>query len=231
MVVIGVIQARLCSERLPGKVLMSLQDRSVLDFVVDSLKNAKCLDGIVIATSTKASDDAIATFAEARGVLCFRGPLEDVARRLLMAAEEQEATAIVRISGDSPLIDPVLVDRAVRLYGGRSVDVVTNVHPRTFPKGQSVEVIEISALRRAVDQMATAHHREHVTSYIYENEDVFVICSFMSEDPRPDVQLSIDTAEDLARCRAILAALPSPPWQAGWRACVAAYDAYALSTQ
>jgi spore coat polysaccharide biosynthesis protein SpsF len=221
---ICVIQARLSSQRLHGKILMPLRGRPSLEYLTDGIRHAQRLDGVVIATSTHVSDDATAEFAEERGINCHRGSLEHVAQRMLNAGEEYEAQAIVRISGDSPLLDPALVDQAIELYREAMCDVVTNVRPRSFPKGQSVEVISLAALRMAVGQMTAAADREHVTPFIYAHADQFSIRSFVADAPRPEVQLSIDTAADFDRCAAILGLLPGSPWQVGWRACVAAYD-------
>jgi spore coat polysaccharide biosynthesis protein SpsF len=147
-----------------------------------------------------------------------------VAERLLKAGESAGADAIVRLNGDSPLMDPALVERAIRLFREAGVDVVTNVRPRSFPKGQSVEVLSMQALRTAVARMTAAEEREHVTPFIYAHPELFSIRSFQADVPRPEVQLSIDEPQDFERCAAILEMLGAPPWQAGWLACVAAYD-------
>jgi spore coat polysaccharide biosynthesis protein SpsF len=226
MRVIGVVQARLSSRRLPGKILMKMLARPILDHLLEGLSHAVRLDHIVLATSIDPSDAPTAGFAAARGIPCHRGPLDDVAARLLHAGEEYQADAIVRISGDSPLIDPAIVDHAVGLFCEGAAEIVTNVRPRTFPRGQSVEVIALNALRRTTARMTTSQEREHVTQYMYAHPQEYSIRSFVTPDRRPEVQLSIDDAQDFARCAAILEALPGPPWQVGWRACVAAYDRY-----
>lgn len=225
MRIVVTIQARLSSQRLPGKILRAMRGRPMLDYLVESLRHARGVDGIVIATSDGQEDDPTAEFAAARGLECHRGPLEHVAQRLFAAGSAARADAIVRISGDSPLLDPVIVDRAVALFAQGGADIVSNVRPRSFPKGQSVEVISLPALARALAAMSEPDQREHVTPYLYAHPDRFALRAFGAETPRPEVQLSVDTPEDFARCEAILGMLPSPPWQAGWRACVDAYDA------
>lgn len=224
MRVICTIQARMSSHRLPGKILMKLGDRPSLAYLVESLTHAETLDGTIIATSTEPSDDPTVAFAEERSIPCYRGSLTNVAQRLLEAGEAARADAIVRVSGDSPLLDPRLVDEAVRLFRRQPADVVTNVRPRTFPKGQSVEVVALPALRTALLKMSTGSEREHVTPYFYAHPEQFVTRSFTTEHSRAEVQLSIDDREDFSRCAAILADLSGPPWEVGWRACVAAYD-------
>jgi spore coat polysaccharide biosynthesis protein SpsF len=203
---------------------MKLRDRPSLEYLLESLEHAARLDQVVVATSIDPLDGGTAALALARGVACFRGSLDDVAARLLLTGERYDADGIARINGDSPLIDPALVDQAVGLFLEGGADIVTNVRPRTFPKGQSVEVIALEALRRAVARMTTAHEREHVTPYMYAHPEQFSVRAFVTDQPRPEVQLCIDDAADFARCSAIIEALPAPPWQVGWRGCVAAYD-------
>jgi spore coat polysaccharide biosynthesis protein SpsF len=228
MRVVAVVQARLSSRRLPGKILMDLRGRPILDYLVEGLRHAGHLDAIVVATSTDASDDATAAYAAQRGLVCHRGSLEHVALRLLRAGEEQDADAILRVNGDSPLLDPALVDHGVALFLAKRPDIVTNVRPRTFPKGQSIEIIDLAALRSAVERMTTAEEREHVTTYIYAHPEAFSIVSFAADPPRPEVQLSIDSPADFERCAAILEKVAGPPWRAGWRACLAAFDEIAV---
>jgi len=226
MRVIAFVQARLSSRRLPGKILKDLRGRPALDYLLEALEHASGLDQFVLATSSDPSDEPTVRFADRRGVPCFRGPLDDVASRLLLAAREYRADAIVRISGDSPLMDPQVIDRAVGLFREGSADIVTNVRPRTFPKGQSVEIVATTALASAVGRMRGPEEREHVTPFIYAHPEEYRMRSFITDDARPEVQLCIDDPEDFVRCAAILAALSGPPWQLGWRACVAAYDDY-----
>lgn len=203
---------------------MNLNGRPTLDYLVEGLSHAAGLDAVVLATSTDPSDDATAAFASTRGIPCCRGPLDDVTLRLLQAGEAFVADAIVRINGDSPLMDPTIVTEGVRLFREVTPDVVTNVRPRSFPKGQSVEVIALAALRKALTRMTTPQEHEHVTQHIYQHPQEYVVRSFVTPDGRPEVQLSIDDATDFARCAEILRALPKPHWKAGWRACVATYD-------
>ncbi len=220
-----VVQARFSSARLPGKVLLPLRGRALLGHLLDGLAQCRTIDGIILATSTDQTDDPILVFAHDSGMACYRGPLADVASRVLGAARCADAEALVRISGDSPLLDPTLVDHAVSLFRSGGVDLVSNVVRRTFPKGQSVEVISCHALTRALAEMSTAYEREHVTPFFYAHPEAYTIRSFEAAHPRPDVQLSVDEPADLERCEAILAALGEAPWKAGWEACVRACDA------
>jgi len=210
------------SRRLPGKVLAEVRGKSLLDYLIERLERCAELDGLVLATSREAIDDRIGAFAARRGVACHRGSLEDVAERMLTAARAEHCDAFVRISGDSPLIDSGLVDRAVKLFRDESPDVVTNVHVRTFPTGQSVEVISIGAMTRAHRAMRTRAHREHVTPYFYAHPERFRILGFTADAPWGGLQLSVDSAEDLVRFERIVAHLGEPHWRHGLEAVVAA---------
>jgi spore coat polysaccharide biosynthesis protein SpsF (cytidylyltransferase family) len=222
--IIAVIQVRLNSSRLPGKAMRGLRGRTILGHVVDRLRQCRTLDGLWIATSTDPADDAVAAFAESEGVNLHRGSLDDVASRLLTAALAADADALVRINADSPLIDPAIVDRAVTLYRRERPDLVSNVLRRTFPKGQSVEVISVSALARAHQEMTSAEEREHVTPWFYANPARVRIVGFESASPREAMQLSVDTAEDLRRIEAILSRLSEPAAAHGLDAILAAAD-------
>lgn len=224
MRVIAIIQARFSSQRLPGKVLRSLGDQPLIGHLCDGVVHARTLNGFVVATSVEPSDDAVASYARERGVPYFRGSLANVAERMLAAARMFSADALVRLNGDSPFLDPALVDQVVEFFAKEPVDVATNVLPRNFPKGQSVEVMTTDALAKAVACMSTVQEQEHVTGYFYAHPNEFVIRSFIAARPRSEVQLSVDTAEDFIRCESILRMLGCPPWQAGWEACVVAYD-------
>ena len=130
----------------------------------------------------------------------------------------------MRVNGDSPLIDPTVIDYAVALFRQHQPDLVSNVLRRTFPKGQSVEVIAVSALSRAVESMTTAAEREHVTTWFYANPSSVHTVSFENAPPRVDLQLSVDSPEDLLRVEAILARLGEPSGGHGLEAIIAAAD-------
>lgn len=202
--VVALVQARMTSRRLPGKVLMKIAGRPILGHIVDQLNQCKEIQEIIVATSSSTSDDAITEFAEASGISCYRGSLKDVADRMLGAARESACDAFVRISGDSPLIIPDLVDTGVSLFRDKQPDLVTNVQTRTFPKGQSVEVIAVDSMARACRDMTTSSEREHVTKHFYFNQDKFRIESFRSPVNHGQLQLSVDTREDLERIEGIV---------------------------
>jgi spore coat polysaccharide biosynthesis protein SpsF (cytidylyltransferase family) len=170
----------------------------------------------------------VAAFCAANGTLVFRGALDDVAGRLYAAAAAHELDALVRVSGDSPFLDPALLDEAIRLYGESGAEVVTNVHPeRTFPPGQSVELLELAALRRGLELMTEPGDREHVTPAIYRHAERFRLRSFASGSERPQINLTVDAPADAARAAAVLERMDRPHWQYGWREVLALAEAAA----
>lgn len=202
----AVIQARFSSRRLPGKVLRPLCGKPLLGHLVDRLQRSAALDIIGVATSGEPSDDAVAAFCADAEIPCYRGALDDVLGRVKAAAQHFRLDGILRVSGDSPLIDPALVRQAVKLFRRGGWDVVTNVQVRSFPKGQSVEIIAATALDRAAKKARAAAEREHVTPYLYAHPDLFRIRNLVARVARPTLQLSVDTAEDFAHIEAILMA-------------------------
>jgi spore coat polysaccharide biosynthesis protein SpsF (cytidylyltransferase family) len=218
-----IVQSRMSSRRLPGKPLLDLKGRVLLGRVLDRLGQARRLSRIVVATSECRDDQPIADFCARERIDCVRGSLDDVADRFRAVVERKAADAFVRISGDSPLIDPALVDRAVIHFEQGDCDLVTNVQPRTFPKGQSVEVLLSETFVRACDAMTTDSQREHVTRIYYDRPDAHRIVSFTSGLALGHVNLSVDTPADVAVVDAVLERCGNRP--GGWLELVAAHQA------
>lgn len=203
--------ARMDSTRLPGKVLADLGGRPLLGRVLDRVRRVRQCERVVVATSDRAVDDIIADFAQEEGVGLFRGDAADVAGRALACCDTLGLDAFVRISGDSPFVPPELIDRAVETARGDGADLVTNVFPRSFPAGASVEVIAVDALRRAYGRMS-AEQREHLTTLFYAEPDDWHIVNFAAPTPGfADIRLTVDTAAELAVARALTAQLMPAP--------------------
>ena len=200
-----IIQARYSSARLPGKILRELSGKPLLAWTLQRLKLSSLCSEVVIATSLDPSDDLTEDFCTRSGVRCFRGSLENVAKRLLEVASMFQVNGFVRISGDSPIIDPRLVDQAIDKFKLEGCDLVTNVQRRTFPKGQSVEVLNVDRFRRVVESLLDPHDQEHVTSFYYKNPEIFRISNFESGADLGDLQLSVDTEEDFAIMKHLMA--------------------------
>lgn len=204
----------MASTRLPGKVLRPVADRPALELLLERMARAEQLDDIAVATSEEPWDDAIERHCTEHGVACVRGPHEDVLGRFVAAARRRELDAVVRVNGDSPLLDPALVDRGVRLARRREPDVATNVFPRSFPIGQSVEVISRATLEQLDTAAEDEREREHVTVYVYDNPTSFDIASFTRDDDRSALVLALDGPADADRVDRLVAAMPGCP--AGW---------------
>ena len=193
---VAIVQARMSSDRLPGKVLRELKGKPMLAWTLDRLYGAKLLDEVVVATSTDASDDVIEEFCIEYGAKCFRGSLHNVAKRFYSVITKMQIHQFVRISGDSPLIDPAVVDEAVGLYEKSAVDLVTNVQNRTFPRGQSVEVVRASTFRDVCALLDRALDKEHVTSYFYRSQERYKMINFETPFFAAEQNLSVDTLAD-----------------------------------
>lgn len=208
-----IIQARMSSTRLPGKVLKQIQGKSVLNYLLERIGQCLGLQDVIVATSTDNTDDAIEEFCEESAVGCFRGSLENVAERFKDAAVNYKLDAFVRICGDSPLIDPQLVDEHVELFRQGAADLVTNVANRTFPHGQSVEVLSTEVYCQTVDKMNLRQHFEHVTRYFYEHPDEFAIKEIKCPIEWDGANFVIDTPADFKRISTLIEAMQRPHWE------------------
>lgn len=201
---VGIVQARMASTRLPGKVLLDLVGRPMLDRVVRRATRAASLDELVVATTIKPPDDMIAECARALGIACFRGDETDVLDRYYRAARAHGADMVVRITGDCPLIDPEIIDRVVgALEVNGAADFAANTLERTYPQGLDVEVASVAALERAWREASEPYSRAHVFPYVYENPDRFRLISVRGEEDRSSFRWTVDTPEDLVFARAV----------------------------
>lgn len=227
-----IVQARMSSERLPGKVLRKIAEKPMLDYTLERVFLAVGCDGVIVATSLEASDDPTAAFCAQRGVRCFRGPLENVAARFIGAADQEGFDAFVRVCGDSPLIDPAVITAAIEIFRDGEFDLVTNTFPRSFPKGVSVEVVRVSSFRDAYARMGEPADREHVTRYLYRNSEQFRIQNFLHRSgDRSDAQLSVDTPEDFLLATRMIGAMDRPHWEYGVDDLLRLHDALRVPTE
>lgn len=222
---LAIIQARCTSSRLPGKVLREINGQPLLDYLLQRLERCRRLDGIVLATSVEPSDDALEEYAARRHVGCIRGSLDDVAARFRLALQATGASAFARVNGDSPLLDPALIDRAVSLFNDGDWHLVTNVQTRTFPKGQSVEILDAATFTEVSESYVTASDREHVTPFYYANAQRFRIRSIESGRDLGEVRMVVDTPADLAGFQSVLERMDRPHWEYGLEELVPLYGA------
>ena len=195
-----IVFARLDSSRLPGKALKPISGKPLLDRVIDRCRATPGSPAVIIATSDRSSDDPIADHVARRGEKLFRGAAQDVAGRALACAEAHNLDRFARISGDSPFIDPDLIARCMARSRDVDAELVTNVFPRTYPIGVSVEVIKTSAMRRIVAETDDPEDREHVTRYAYRRANHFHLENLSAPDERyAGVSLAVDTLADYTK--------------------------------
>jgi len=199
----AIVQARMSSQRLPDKVLTMVNGKPLLQYLLERLTHCSSIDQIVVATSEDKSDDPIAVFCHEYGALCYRGPLQNVAKRFYMALEKFNLDAFVRVCCDSPMLDHKLIDQGVKLFNGK-YDLVTNTLPRSYPVGQCVEVIRASTFKNVYEKMSRPDHFEHVTKYYYEHSDEFRIKNFSNDKDLSSYRLVVDIPEDLKRIEKII---------------------------
>lgn len=210
MTTVAIIQARLGSSRLPGKVLHDLCGETMLARVIARLQAARSLDDVIVATTNAEGDEAIAREASRCGAGVFRGSEHDVLARYLGAAAAARADIVVRVTSDCPLLDPLVVDDVVGALGpaaGEPVDYASNTIARTFPRGLDVEALHRDTLERIGRLGRSAAAREHVTAYVMEAPDRFAVRQVRAAGDRDDSDLrwTVDTPDDLALARAIYA--------------------------
>ncbi len=205
--VIGIIQARMDSSRMPGKVMVDIGGKPMLFQVVIRARRAQSLGQVIVATTTDSSDDPVAAFCHTRGLKCFRGDPRDVLDRYYQAARQFKATTIVRLTGDCPVIDPGEIDRTVQAFYRSGVDFAANRLPppwkRTTPIGMDTEVVSFKALAQAWHDADAPYHREHVMPYLYEEVGRFKVKLVDHEPDLGQYRLTVDTPEDLALIRRI----------------------------
>jgi len=199
------VQARMSSRRFPGKVLATLAGRPMLAHVLERCGQAFGDDRVVLATSGESSDDAVALCAQQLGHRVFRGELDNVLGRFQQCLAAHPCDWFVRISADSPMIDPRLIESVARRRAA-PLDLVTNVRPRTFPSGQSVEVVRAEPFAAIDSAAVSAEEREHLTQVYYRHPARFKVLNVASRDAALARQhLTVDTPEDLRAAEAILA--------------------------
>jgi spore coat polysaccharide biosynthesis protein SpsF len=210
-----VIQARLSSTRLPGKVLRSLGGKTVLSWVIRAASQASGVDTVILATSDSPEDDAVAEEARRCGAAVVRGPLDDVLARYALAVRSYPCDAVVRLTADCPLHDPALIAQVVGLWrADPTLDHVSNIVVRRYPRGFDTELVRRDVLEEQ-DRTATGSHREHVTSNIYTRPDVYRCGGVVPGVDNSDLRVTLDTEEDARLLDAVVLELGAgvPHWE------------------
>lgn len=207
-----IVQARMASTRLPGKILRQVLNRPLLSYLVERLKRVRHNKALLIATTTNPLDDVVVAQCQKEGVSYFRGNEEDVLDRYVKAAEPLNIDTIVRITADCPLIDPQVIDDTIAFYFAQKVDYASNSLVPSFPRGMDTEVFSLKALQRAAQEAHLPAEREHVTLYLYRHPERFRLASYRYPTDQSHYRLTVDTPEDLQLVAKILENLyPADP--------------------
>ena len=194
------------STRLPGKVLADIDGKPALTRLLQRLQRAECVDDIILATTEKPVDDSLALWAQEQGVKYFRGEEDNVLARVVAAHQIMKTHTVVKICGDMPLLDPIVIDKAVQTFQqSEKIDVVTTTRRRFFPDGVDVEVFPFSLLTGIADAAVRQSDKEHVTSYFYRHSEDIKILDLLAplEFFGPHIRLVLDYPEDLYLIRVI----------------------------
>lgn len=207
--IVAIIQARIGATRLPGKVLMLIGKKPMLQRVIESVKRASLVDKVMVATSDRKQDNLVARLCKKLNIKCFRGSEEDVLERYYGAAKSSKARIVVRITSDCPFIEPLIIDEVIKIHLENKNDYTANDAGISYPRGTDVEVFNFKSLERAYLEAKKTEEREHVTPYFYKNQKIFKVEILKAKGilKRPEIRLCVDTKEDLAAMRAIFSAL------------------------
>ncbi len=208
---VAIIQARMSSSRLPGKVLMEIAGRPAILFMCARVARARSVDAICVATSVDPSDDALAACVAEAGIAVHRGSLDDVLDRFAGAARAHEAAIAVRLTGDCPLIDPELIDEAAGMIAGGGFDYASNSDPPTFPDGLDVEAMTMAALATACAEAKLGSEREHVTPFIRNHPERFRAGHVRAPVDLSALRWTVDYPDDLALIRALAGGVAGDP--------------------
>lgn len=198
MKVVCIVQARVGSTRLPGKVLKKICGKTVLEHDIDRLKRAKNIDEIVIATTTEERDIEIVNEAKQLGVKYYRGSESDVLSRYYFAAKENNADIVVRVTSDCPLLDSEATEEIIKFYleNYPKYDYVSNTLDRTYPRGLDTEVFSFKVLEEAFLNAKENFQREHVTPYMWNNNTRYKLYQYKDRVDNSNLRLTLDTQED-----------------------------------
>jgi glutamate-1-semialdehyde 2,1-aminomutase/spore coat polysaccharide biosynthesis protein SpsF len=214
--IIGIVQARCSSTRLPNKVLLPILGEPSILHLIRRAQNSRLIQKLILATSIDRSDDNLAALCKQKGIYCYRGSLDDVLARFYHAALPYQPDHIVRLTGDCPLVDPSLIDQVIELHLNTQVDYTSNALPPSYPDGFDVEVVKWSALEKAYQQATLASDREHVMPYIYHHPEQFKLSNLMAADDWSRLRCTVDHIEDFTLINKIFDELQPKNVLFGW---------------
>jgi spore coat polysaccharide biosynthesis protein SpsF len=206
----AIIQARMSSTRLPGKVMIRFSGNSLLGHIVERLSFSNEISKVVVATTVNSLDDEIVAWSKEHGIGCYRGSETDVLGRYFEAAKMFEAVIVARITSDDPFKDPGIIDHVAAMFRSRSLDFAYNNKPPSFAEGLDTEIFSFEALARAAAGAIDPFEREHVTQYFYRNAAKFKQENLLSPVDYSHLRWTIDTSEDMAMAQAVYRNLYKP---------------------
>lgn len=204
-----IVLCRYSSNRLPGKILKVINGKPILAYIIERLKMSQLTDEIIIATSTEHSDNIISEYCSQNNINCFRGDLNNVAKRFLDCAESNKLDYAIRINGDNLWIDSTLLDSMITIAKTNAYDFISNVKGRTYPIGISIEILNTDFYRNILKQIASDHYKEHVTLYLYEHAEL-ANSHFVYNDKiqsAKNIKLAIDDEKDFKFAQSIMSAM------------------------
>lgn len=201
--ILAILQARVSSTRLPGKVLKPILGKPMLLLQIERVRRAKGLDKLLVATSTDPSDDAIEALCRKNSIGCSRGSLRDVLDRFYRAALPFRPEHVVRLTGDCPLADPEVIDRVIEAHLNGSFDYTSNALEPTYPDGLDVEIVRFAILEQAWKETTLPSHREHVTLYVYQHPELFRTANVRSDQDLSALRWTVDEPADLEVVKSI----------------------------
>ena len=221
-----IVQARMGSTRLPGKILKEVLNKTLLEYQIERLQRVRLADAIVIATTTKDTDKPIINLCNNLSIACFRCAEQDVLARYYSAANTFRADIIVRITSDCPIIDPQVIDEVIKYYSDHyaQFDFVSNTLQRTYPRGMDTEVFPFRVLSEAFKEAKASPEREHVTPFIRRNPQRYRLGNVTCDRDLSQFRWTVDTPEDFELIRNIITTLyPVNPYF-GLKECLTAMN-------
>jgi spore coat polysaccharide biosynthesis protein SpsF len=206
-----IVQARMGSSRLPGKVMKKIGDKFLLDYVLEQLQSSKKIEKLFVATTTLSMDDVICNHLSSKNISFFRGSANDVLDRYVQCAKNFSIDTIIRITADNPLIDPNIVDLVIEKFQNAKCDYATNCLPRTFPYGTEVEIFSFEKLHQVWLNAKKPSEREHVTPYFYNHPELFKIANLENSKNISNLRWTVDRKNDLKLVQTIIEKINHSP--------------------
>jgi len=204
--ILATIEARMTSSRLPGKVLLPANGKPMLEHLIDRLKQVQSVQEIILATTVNQTDDCLASFAQKHGISCFRGSEEDVMLRVIGAAESANADIIAEVTGDCPILDPLIVEQNIQMFLFNSCDYVSNGHVPSYPSGMGSQIFRLETLKRSAEMTSDPLDHEHVTLHIRNHPELFQHINLIAPPELywPELCLELDVQEDYKLLKKII---------------------------